>query len=397
VAGTNLSTFDAALKEFYGPGIVDDLYEEVPMLKLLEKGESVVISGRRFVVPVMLGLNQGVGARPENGVLPSAGNDVFQDVIFSSAYNYGTVSFTGQVIAQSRDDKRAFGRAAKLGMDNLKKSMRLDLNFQFLHNGKAARATINAGVTSASVTVDPTFSSQLPKGMVVDIYDTTLTTQKYTGLTVQAVTLDTSTWTVTGLTLSSAVTVVSGDVILRSGNKGFEINGLDGAVGAGVYATIDPATYEQWQSPVLGNGGVVRPITEDLFQRAVDTAENASGSNLKYWFTTKNVRRNFVNQLATTKRTVNTIKYEGGFDSIEFAGKEIFVDPMAIVNTMYGIDPEYVKIYETDGMGCIDDDGMILRASLDGSDSVTAKMRWYSQLGVTYRAACVKITDINEA
>jgi hypothetical protein len=53
MAGQTLATFDAVLKDFYGPGLVEALQQEVPFLALLEKETNpVVISGRRFLVPI---------------------------------------------------------------------------------------------------------------------------------------------------------------------------------------------------------------------------------------------------------------------------------------------------------------------------------------------------------
>jgi hypothetical protein len=398
MAGQTLATFDAVLKDFYGPGVVESLNQEVPFLALLEKESNpVVISGRRFLIPIHLKRNSGVGARPELGTLPTAGNQGYADYTLQAVNNYGVVSFSGQTIAASRNDKGAFGRVAQLEMDGLKNDLRLELNWQFQRNGKAARATIASGASSATQTVNAVYANILQEGMVVDIYDSTITTPKATGLTIQSVTIDPKTFNVTAITLSQSVTTATGDVIVRSGNVGYEITGLDAIVGNGTYGGINPANYAFWQSPVLDNGGTPRALTEDLFQRAIDVAHRAGGGQVKFFFTTPNVRRNYFNQLATMRRVVNTIKYDGGFTSLEFEGKEIFVDDMAIPGVMFGIDPEYVKIYETDQMGWMDDDGTILHRDLTNKDAFYAVMRWYSNLGCTKRSALVKVTDLQES
>jgi hypothetical protein len=398
MAGQTLATFDAVLKDFYGPGVVESLNQEVPFLALLEKESNpVVISGRRFLIPIHLKRNSGVGARPELGTLPTAGNQGYTDYTLQAVNNYGVVSFSGQTIAASRNDKGAFGRVAQLEMDGLKNDLRLELNWQFQRNGKAARATIASGASSATQTVNAVYANILQEGMVVDIYDSTITTPKATGLTIQSVTIDPKTFNVTAITLSQSVTTATGDVIVRSGNVGYEITGLDAIVGNGTYGGINPANYAFWQSPVLDNGGTPRALTEDLFQRAIDVAHRAGGGQVKFFFTTPNVRRNYFNQLATMRRVVNTIKYDGGFTSLEFEGKEIFVDDMAIPGVMFGIDPEYVKIYETDQMGWMDDDGTILHRDLTNKDAFYAVMRWYSNLGCTKRSALVKVTDLQES
>jgi hypothetical protein len=398
MAGQTLAVFDAVLKDFYGPGLVEALQQEVPFLALLEKETNpVVISGRRFLVPIHLKRNSGVGARPELGTLPTAGAQGYADYTLQAVYNYGRITFSGQTIAASRNDKGAFARVAQLEMQGIKDDLRMDLNWQFLHNGQAPRATIASGANSATQSVNAAYINILQEGMVVDIYSSDFSTTRATGLTIQSVVMDPSTFNVTSITLSSSVNTTTGDVIVRSGNHGYEITGLDAIVGAGTYGGINPASYALWQSPVLANGGTQRNLTEVLFQQAVDTVKRAGGGQVKFFFTTPGVRRNFFTQLQTTKRTVDTINYEGGFNSLVFEGKEIFVDDMAIPNTMYGIDPEYIKIYETDQMGWIDDDGTILHRNLNDTDGVYATMRWYSNLGCTKRNAMIKVADLIES
>jgi hypothetical protein len=395
--GQTLTSYDAMLKEFYGPGMTEDLNQEVPFLRLIEKDATLIkFDGRRLIVPIHTGRNSGYGSRAENAVMPSAGSQEFVDYIMRPSYQYGAMKLTGQVIEQSRTDKGAFGRSMQIEMENLKKDVRLGLNFQFLRDGNSVRAAINAPVTSANVTFGAVTKDILPRGMVVDIYSFDFGTKKYSGLTVQSVTMDPKTWNVTGATLSSSVTVVSGDVIVNTATYGNDLIGLDAVVGAGTYGSINPATYEVWQSPVLDNSGTPRPINYSIFQDAADVADIAGGGQTKYWWTTYKVRKNFFLYMSTEKRIVNEKKYDGGFTSVEYDGKEIFVDRMCKTGVAYGIDPAYLYRVETREMHWIDDDGTILHRSFDDTDTYFAKLRYYCQLACTKRDAQVKITDIQE-
>src|SRR6202035_1568644 len=141
----------------------------------------------------------------------------------------------------------------EMEMRLLKEQFASDLNFQFLRDGNGVRAVINAGVTSVNITFSAIPYDLLFENIQIDIYDTTLVTKKYSNLTVNTVVMDPSTWTVTGANLSASVTVLSTDVIVRAGNLGNELTGVDAAVGAGTYGGINPATYVPWQSPVLNN------------------------------------------------------------------------------------------------------------------------------------------------
>lgn len=398
MAGQTLTSFDAVLKELYGPGIVEDLNQEALFLALIEKDAGLIsFDGRRFIVPIHTNRNSGYGSRAEGAVLPTAGAQEFVDYIMKPSYQYGGIKVTGQVIEQSRTDKGAFGRAVKLEMEGLKKDLRLGLNFQFLRDGNGVRATVNAAATaSTSITFNAVNKDVLPRGMVVDIYDTTLTTQKYTGITINSVTLDPSTFNVTGAVLSSAVTLVSGDVIINTGTKGNDLTGIDAIVGAGTYGSINPTNYEVWQSPVLSNSGTLRPINYSLLQSACDVAEIAGGGQIKYFFTTYAIRRNIFLYMTSEKRIVNEKNYEGGFTSLTYDGKEIFIDRFCKANTIYGLDPNYLYRMETRELHWVDDDGTVLHRSFDNTDTYFANMRYYCQLACTKRDAQVKLTDIQE-
>jgi hypothetical protein len=392
----NLTQFDAVLKEFYGPGIVEELNEQVPFLKLIEKDAGLIkFDGRRWLVPIHTGRNGGIGARAESAVLPTPGAQTYDDYTIKPTYQYGGIKVTGQVIQQSRTDKGAFGRAVQLEMEGLRNQFRSDLNFQFQRDGKGVRTTISTGANSTSQSVAATPYDLLYEGMVVDIYSSDLGTKRGTA-TINSVTLDPKTWNVTAITLSGTVNTTTNDVVIRSGNLNMEISGIDAIVGAGSYGGIDPATRAVWQSPVLDNGGTLRPINYSLFQQAIDVSEKAGGGNPEYFFTTYDARRNFFLYMTSEKRVVNTKKYDGGFESVEYNGKEIFVDRMAKANTMYGIDPEYLYRLETRELHWIDDDGTILHRSFDNTDTYFANMRYYVQLAATKRNAMVKIADIQE-
>lgn len=398
----NLTQFDAVLKELYGPGIVEELNEQIPLLKLIEKDAGTIpFVGRRWLVPIHTGRNSGIGARAENAVLPSAGAQTFVDFTIKPSYQYGGIKVTGQTIEQSRTDKGAFGRAVTLEMENLRNQFRSDLNFQFNRDGNGARGTVasiatNTITLSAAVPYDLLFEN-----MAVDIFSSNMGTLRGSA-NISSVVLDPKTWTVTSVTLDAAPGgVVANDVIVRKGNYtagvgGNEVIGLDAVVGAGTYGGINPANYAIWQSPVLDNGGTLRPINYSLFQQGVDVANIAGGGQLKYFFTTPAIRRNFFLYMTSEKRVVNTKNYDGGFDAIEYDGKEIFIDRMAKPNQMLGIDPQYLYRLETRELHWIDDDGTILHRSFDSTDTYFANMRYYVQLACTKRNAQVKIKDIQE-
>jgi hypothetical protein len=283
-------------------------------------------------------------------------------------------------------------------MDGLRKNFRTILNRQFLSDGTGVLATAaswsgNTATLATAVTYDI-----LNPDWLVDVYDSSLTTQKLAGVTVSfpAGGFDPSTWTVTKVTLSGTASpaLAANDVIVFKGNLNSEIVGLSKIVGAGVHGGIDPATYPVWQSPVLGNNGTLRSINEGLWQQAVDVSSIASGESSKYWFTRQEIRRQYYLFKSAQNRNINTKKYDGGFDSIEFDGKEIFADRMAPANKLFGINPDYLYILETQPPSWIDTDGRILYRDPNRTHSFLADMFYFCNLGCTMRNAQVVVTDL---
>jgi hypothetical protein len=346
---------DAILKELYGPGIVNELNEQVPFLALIQKdaGE-IAFTGREWLVPIHTNRNSGIGAVAEGGTLPTAGQQGYVDFKIKYVSLYGSIKVTAQTIKQTANDKGAFGRAMVLEMEGLRNNFRTDLNRQFLGDGTGTIATVSSWSGNTATLNTPVNYDMLNPDMLVDVYDSTLTTQKASGasITLPSGGFDQKSWNVTQVTLSVAGSpaYAAGDVIVRKGNLNAEISGLSVVVGNGTYGGINPANYPVWSSPVLDNGGTLRTINESLFQQAVDTASIAGGGQVRYWFTRPEIRRQFFLFKSAQNRNINTKKYDGGFDSIEFDGKEIFVDRMCPANKLFGIDPSFLYILQTEDM-----------------------------------------------
>jgi hypothetical protein len=394
---------DALLKELYGPGVVNELNDAVPFLTLIQKDAGdIPFVGREWVVPIHTGRTKAMGARAQGATLPTPDSQKYTDYKLSYVGLYGSIKVTGQAIQQMRSDKGAFGRATVLEMEGLRNNFKLDLNRQFLGDGTGTLATAASWATATATLSTPVTYDMLNPDVLVDVYDSTLATQKASGVsvTIPAGGFDPSTWTVSKVTLSTTPTgAAANDVIVRSGNLNSEITGLSKVVGAGVLGGIDPAAYPIWQGSVqdnAANGHALRAINESLFQQAIDVAGIAGGEEPRYWFTNQAIRRQFFLFKTAQNRNAPTKKYDGGFESVEFDGKEIFVDRMAPNNKLFGINPSYFYILQTQDPHWIDDDGRILYRDPNRTDSFLADMRYFVNLGCTKRNAQVVVADLQQ-
>src|SRR3990167_4186138 len=97
-----LSTFDPVLKDFWEPGIKEQINNDVPAFKLFD-ASAKSFSGRRVIYPIHTGRNSGVGARAEGATLPTAGQQGHNLVSVSATYNYARIRLNNQTIAAGKN------------------------------------------------------------------------------------------------------------------------------------------------------------------------------------------------------------------------------------------------------------------------------------------------------
>src|SRR3990167_7602876 len=106
----NMSNYDAVLKEVYVGPIREQLMQEKVLLEKVQRN-SKDMEGKYGVIPLHTSRNQGTGARPDAGTLPTAGQQGYTVSKWKMKYNYGRFKVTGPTIKASKGDKGAFTKA----------------------------------------------------------------------------------------------------------------------------------------------------------------------------------------------------------------------------------------------------------------------------------------------
>src|SRR3990167_8843367 len=165
-----LSVFDAILKEDYLGPIRSHINIANPLLKRLDSN-SKDISGRKAIIPMEFGFNQGVGARKEKAILPSAGEGEYKVAEQKLKSYYGSMEMTGQTMRQSeKGDKGSFGRAIDIETKGLKNSLSLMLGHDFYMGhelGECIDQTVDIAATGITMEAK-TNMEYFYKGMVLD-------------------------------------------------------------------------------------------------------------------------------------------------------------------------------------------------------------------------------------
>jgi len=423
------SDFDVVLKEFYEGPIREHLNNKIPILQYVEKSKRKW-SGRRILFPIHLRRNHGVGARGESGKLPTAGRQEYVESKINAKFMYGRIELTGVVIAASEGDKGAFASALRTEVEGLRRDLRVDMNRQVWGNpvasaggGAAGNDTLsnntsilaqtsgNPASTAAQAEVTVTFDNPgtryLKAGMVLNFGAMTGTDQGPTAgaKRMQVVSVPTTTTAVLkniNATGGAAVDIADNDVCVlgddvdNAFNK--EITGLSFMVSDSDdnFQTVDTGLNPEWKANVLDNGGDNRPLSLELMQLAIDTADEVAGAEPNLVMGHHSIRREYINLLTSDVRYAPE-QLKGGFQKLTYAGgttpMPLEFDRHAPYNKLFFLNTNDIKLYVMKDWAFADRDGNSF-SRMANSDSWEAFMCWYGNLGLERRFSQTVLSDI---
>jgi hypothetical protein len=364
-----LSTITPLLKEVYEGRIREQLNNEVTALKRITRSSSGVSNetgGKYVTFPVHTRRNAGLGARNEMEALPAAGQQGHAAARIGLKHQYGGIQLTGQAIAMSSTDPKAFAKVIDNEIEGLKNDWKKDLNRQVYGSGNGAIGTVRANGTGVNI-VPVADARAFQIGAVVDVV-TLPATVAVSARTVTAIDLTAGANTVT---LSGATfNVASGQILVRTGSGpsaggNREITGLEAIIAAsGTLYNIDPASEPEWTAEVSANGGTARALSEGLMIQMADRIRTRGGKTTVI-FQSLGVRRSYFNLLSQTRSTVNQQEFTGGFTGLAFTtdngeipvvadvdaplGKQYFVNEEAL--TFGDYDAYYARLVEYHELG----------------------------------------------
>ena len=319
----------AMLKNWYQGPLKSQFNDDCNIYRGAELGKESW-SGQQVIRPLKVRRNQGVGASADNGILPKIGSQGTVQATILSAYHYLRFGVTGPMIKSSQSDKGSFVRTAAYELEEGYKDLMSDLNRALGQDGSANLAIVNASANaSTTITVGGRVSGEIADKFIdiqseLDIWDTTGTVQKASGVTVLGMSgVNTSNVT---LQLDQPVTVISTDRVVRAGALGNETQGLLSALDGGtstIYGIVR-SSYKSYQGSVVDAGGA--PLTLDLLNQVEALARRRGGDDFECVYSDFDSERYYRRLLLSDKRYVNTIEGDGGFSSkkrkyLEFGGK----------------------------------------------------------------------------
>ena len=396
-----LTTYDADLKDNYGPGLKNALNNAHNVLNEVPINTQDIV-GRRAVWAVHTLRSGSTGARGEGGTLPSAGSQGFTETTDKLVFNYHTIKVTGPALHLTQGDEGAFVRALETelkGAESDIKNDRARQQFgQALTNGTSLVSGVIgvvSGVTSTTFTMSTATKGEMRTFFVnenVDFYATDSTTERahtpVGGYTVTGVNVATETVTVSQ-TLDATVAVT--DYVVRYGSYTYEINGLRHLVSADTYAGISTTTVPQWSSVIEGSS--TTQLSEFVLNEASEAVQtDGDGSTPNIWICEYDQRRKLAAQLQAQKRydgMQTTLK--SGWKGLDIAEGTLVVDRFCPTNNAWGLTTSDLARFVALDWSWDDDSGSTLYKALDDSDAIQARYRVFDQLAATNRNSSVAL------
>jgi hypothetical protein len=394
-----LTSITPYLKEVYQGRIREQLNSDTTTLKRILRSSAGVtneVGGKYVTFPIHTRRNSGIGARNEMEALPTPGQQGYAAARVGLKYQYGGIQLTGQAIALSDTDAKAFAKTLDQEIDGLKTDLQKDMNRQIYGDGSGTIGTVTAVTTASAITVGDARLFQI--GEVVDIV-TLPSTVSQAARTVTAVNLTTGVVTLSGASFTTTV----GMIAVRSGSLSREITGFRAIVSTtGVLYNVDPSVEPEWTASVDSNGGTLRALSEGRMITMADQIRTRGGKTTVI-FQSLGVRRAYFNLLSQQRQVVNEQKFTGGFTGLAFTtdNGEIpaVADVDAPLNSQWFINEDALTFYRDEEWHWLDRDGSMWKQVRDTNgdyDAYYARMVEYHELGTDRRNTHGAIFDLTE-
>ena len=388
----NLTNAEKALKQVYLDVITEQLnLSSHPFLSRVKQTTRDVY-GKEIRKPVIYGINGGVGVGEEDGDLPKAGGNKYQQFVSTLKNLYGTIEISDKAIRATANDSGAFVNLLNAEMEGLIKASNFNLGRMLFGDGTGKIGGI-FHVEGQKVAVEDV--EKYLVGMCVDVRkaDGTIASG-CNGLRISRV--DKGNGYICFEGISDATKFVEvGDGIFSQGAYYNEITGLKAIFSDmvdniyGIYKDTN-----EWLHPyTLTNAG---EITELKIQTALDAIEERSGGKTDFIVCSWGVRRALQNLFATSKCNVDVMNLEGGFKAISYNGIPVVADRFCPKGTMYLLNTDDFTMHQLcDWQWLAGEDGNVLK-QIPGKPVYTATLVKYADLICSRPAGQGMISGITE-
>ena len=387
-----IETADNALKSFYLDAVTEALdLKTNPLLAQIERSTADVV-GKDVRKLIKYGVNGGISAGSETGDLPMSSTT--QNVQFISTLKnlYGTIEISDKALRASANNEGAFVNLLNDEMQSLIRSASFNFGRMLYGDGTGYIASVVMIEVGGKVTL--TDVRGVVEGMIVDF-----TTEEGTIIS------DAVGYKVVSVDRAKKLVVFRGPEDLADcipvgarmylhDSKGYEITGLKAIFDNGQLYGVDRSANPIMKPYKVTNVG---EINENIIQKAMDTIEENSGSQVNFIVCSWGVKRALAEYFRQFKVAMPTIDFAGGFKAVSFNGIPVVADRFCPAGTMYLLNTQDFKIHQLcDWKWLEGEDGKILK-QIPGKPVYTATLVKYAELMCQRPNGQGMLTGITEA
>ena len=384
-----MTSADKALKTLYLGAVAEQLNTEVNPLLTAIKQTTTDVWGKEVRRLVKFGVNGGVGAGDEDGDLPSASGNNYEQIVSTLKNLYGTIEISDKAIRASERDVGAFVNLLNDEMEGLVKASSFNFGRMLYGDGTGTLAIVESS-TGNKMFCDSV--QNLFEGMVVDIRANGTDELKVKGKKIIAVDRKTNSIIVEGNIESG--TVSAGAVISIQGSSNKEITGLGAIFGENETLYGLDRTTHKWLNPYIHKN--VGEISETVIQKAIDELDDNYGSKVNFIVCSSGVKRAFQKYLSSYKRNLDVMELKGGYKALSYNGIPIVSDRFCPKGTMYLLNTDDFALHQLcDWKWLESEDGKVLRQKA-GKPTYTATLVKYADLICTRPCGQAMLSGITE-
>jgi len=353
-----MSSADNALKSLYLGVVAEQLNTTVNPLLAKIKQTTQDVWGKEIRRLAQYGINGGIGAGTEDGTLPAAAGNNYDQFVLTLKNLYGTIEISDKAVRASENSVGAFVNLLNAEMEGLLKASSFNFGRMLFGDGNGTLGKVTAVDDDGIVTLDSV--KNVVEGMVIDFLSST--GAAISGASARRITnVDRAnkTVTVTGTKLTSA-TVPADSIITVQNSYGKEITGLKAIFsGTGSIYGLDRATHK-WLVPYMKSG--VGTISETVIQQAIDTLEENAGSRVNFIVCSSGVKRAYQKSLAAFRRNIDVMELKGGYKALSYNGIPVVSDRFCPDGTMYLLNTDDFVLHQLcDWKWLEGEDGRVLK------------------------------------
>ncbi len=387
----NLANADSALKSVYLDAISEQLNNNVnPFLAMIEK-TSEDVWGKEIRKLAIHGINGGIGAGTEDGILPSATGNNYSQFVSTLKNLYGVIEISDKAIRASENNTGAFVSLLNAEMEGLIKSSKFNLGRMLFGDGSGNISGVSAVLSDGRINLFE--NAGLIEGMLIDFYNSDgQLIEGYEARRVRSVTLGGLAITIDGETPTD---VIKNGYVTVHGSKGNEITGLQA-----IFDTTSESLYglkrseNQWMKPIITD--VMGDINEDVLQKTLDLVEQNSGTPVNVIMCSLGMRREIYKMLREKNHMVNSVELAGGYKAMTYNGIPIVADRFCPKYTVYLLNSNDFALHQLcDWQWLTGDDGKVLK-QVAGKPVYTATLVKYAELICARPYAQGALINLNE-